>query len=325
VAKAIYEEATGAGEHAWESTEMGIVRLEGPVGGSGFSVQQVQDMPAGPVQLHINSGGGCITTGLAIYQALREHPHDVTCEIQNAGSAAVLPALAADHRAILSAGSVFIHQCWGSVVGREADMRAAARQFRRQNALYAAIVAERTGLSLRKVNQLMLVETRLTADQAIGLGFCHEEIADEPQQAPAGPGADLQQTAIAALAYERRRDQTQERQLRAEALPAAMASHAAAPALFPRLFPTLPPGPAGATLDRLFEAEQRMAQIRGALEVRLRRAINCGGRVQFPVRSTWTCSACGQDQYHPPVIHHLATPCAHCGATSTPEEDFTYE
>lgn len=302
-----------------------VITLRGPVGSETFNVRLVQNLPPGPLRVVIDSGGGCITTGVALYQILREHPGgQVTIEIIHAGSAAVLPALAGDHRKIHGNGSMFLHGCWGAVVGRESDMRQAARAFHQQNALYAAICQERTGLTLRRVNALMRAESQLGAGEAVRLGFAHEVLGELPQ-CPSTPAGDLQLTALAALQHEARARKPQECHLRSEALPAAMVSHSTAQPVFTKRLPAIPTGRAAAMLAAFVEGERREGAIRQQLEVRLKRAIDLGGRVTWPVRASWACGQCGTEQFHPPAQDCWATPCRNCGATSSPSSTSSEE
>jgi len=300
---------------------MQTIELTGPT--DSFSARSLQDLPPGPLKVVLDSPGGCIVSGLACYHALREHDGDVTVEIIRAGSAAVPIALAGDHRLIHGAGHFFVHGAWGSTVGRERDMYEAARTFRKQNRLYAGILAERTGLTLRAALKIMLDESQLSSTEAVRLGFA-DSIIGKPTEPPPRPSSPLERTALAALSCERRRMKPEAQKLCVESKPIAMCVPGA-PALLDRPGEPLPKispheHASGEALERFVEAQQRLTAIRFSLELRLRRAVEFGGHVTWPVRSAWICSTCNEKNYGPPEKNRLANPCRICGATFDKEE-----
>lgn len=294
---------------------MHTIQLSGPVGSESFSIRQVTDILDGPIKIIIDSPGGCIVSSLAIFHSLREHDGEITTEIYRAGSAAAIPALAGDIRLIDGSGYFFVHGCWGSVVGREADMRQAAAAFRAQNKLYDAVIAGRTGLSIRRVRALTRNETRLGAERAVELGFAHR-IIGTVKPCPPSPSSPLERTAMAALESEKRSEQPAMQKLCKEAWPIAMLAPGAAAVLDrpvkPR--PKIPPDKAGEALYAFVEAERREQCIRTGLAARLQRVITQGGRIDWPVRVSWRCSCCNAENFHPPSQQLLATPCRECGA-----------
>jgi len=317
MACAIHEKATGAGEHVWEPAEMEVIRLAGPVGTTGFCMQKVQALPAGPVHIHIDSGGGDITHAIAIYNLLLDHNAPITCTVARAGSASVICAMAADTRIIRNDGFVFLHCCIGAAIGSSRDLVEAAQTMDLQDKTYAEIVAARTGLDVDKVLALMEAETTLSAQEAVDFGFA---------SAITGPPAPItriayqpMKAALGTLEYGQRMAQPERIVSRAEALPVAMQHPGAGAFLEPRATPKIQADQAGQALMQFTEGQRRAQEIKTRLAHRLQRAIDCGGQVRFPVRVTWTCANCGASNFHHPARYQLATPCAECGA-STPKE-----
>jgi len=302
---------------------MQTIKLTGPVGDEGFNVRLLDDLTPGPVTVIIDSGGGCIVNGLAIFQKLIDHPGKVTTETIKAGSAAVLPALAGSHRVIHGSGYFFVHQCWGSVTGRAADMYQAAHTFREQNTLYAEILAERTSLTLRVIRKMMLDESQISSTEAVRLNFA-QDIIGKPTEPPPR-SSQLERTALAAMRYEDRMQTPPIRKLRDEARPAAMLAPGVEDSFLnkphKKLLPEVLPGKPGEALFFFVEAQRREATIRRHIASRIRRSINCGGHIIWPVRVTWTCPVCNQKNYHMPARDLLATKCAECGAQTSPDED----
>jgi ATP-dependent Clp protease protease subunit len=134
-----------------------------------------------PVTVNLNSPGGDMFEGLAIYNLLREHPAEVSVKVMGlAASAASVIAMAGDTIEMGLGSFLMIHNSWGGVVGNQHDMRAAADTFAEFDAAMASIYAARTGMDGADVSALMTAETWFRAEAAIEAGF-----ADSTFTAPA--------------------------------------------------------------------------------------------------------------------------------------------
>lgn len=168
-----------------------------PWTGEGVTAKRVgaalRAMGDAPVTVKVNSPGGDMFEGLAIYNLLREHPGEVTVKVMGlAASAASIIAMAGD-RVEMGLGSfLMIHNSWGMVVGNQADMREAAAVFAEFDAAMADIYAARTGMKAADVAALMAAETWLRPESAIERGFADgtfdvagmaDDGEDEPAQA----------------------------------------------------------------------------------------------------------------------------------------------
>lgn len=148
-----------------------------------------------PVTVNINSPGGDMFEGLAIYNLLREHPAKVTVRVMGlAASAASVIAMAGDEIEMGLGSFLMIHNSWGVVVGNQDDMRDAAATFAEFDAAMADIYAARTGGKAADIAQMMADETWLRAEAAIEAGF-----ADATFDAPEYETADTGKKARAAL------------------------------------------------------------------------------------------------------------------------------
>ena len=293
------------------------IHLHGPVGGEHFNIRLLDDLPDGPIKIIIDSGGGCSITSFAIYRELIEHPGRITTEVLNGGSAAVLVGLAGQRRTIRADGCIFIHRTWGSVIGTATAMAEAAERMEGWDAAIAAIYQERTGLSLERVYQLLDGETRLSPAEALKLGFVDKIIGHSPY---IKHSTTLEKTALACLSCEDATRSAAGTARYEQARPiAAMEPHAGPVLNKPVTVPKLPPGREIETLERFVETERREKRIRQQLALRLRRAINFGGRIDWPVRCTWTCTNCNSENHGPPAQNRLATKCAECGASHEEE------
>ncbi|KLB48562.1 peptidase, partial [Xanthomonas euvesicatoria] len=80
-------------------------------------------MGKGPVTVNVNSPGGDMFEGLAIYNLLREHDGEITVKVLGlAASAASIIAMAGDTVQIARAGFLMIHNAWVMAVGNRNDL-----------------------------------------------------------------------------------------------------------------------------------------------------------------------------------------------------------
>jgi ATP-dependent Clp protease protease subunit len=144
------------------------------------------------VTVNINSPGGDMFEGLAIYNLLREHPAKVTVKVMGvAASAASIIAMAGDE-VLMGTGSVLmIHNAWGMVIGNRHDFADAAEVFETFDKSMASIYAARTGMDDAEVMAMLDGATRasdgtyMTAAEAIEKGFADGEFEAGGTQARA--------------------------------------------------------------------------------------------------------------------------------------------
>jgi ATP-dependent Clp endopeptidase proteolytic subunit ClpP len=153
--------------------------------GGGFTLQKASDalraVGQQDVVVNINSPGGDMFEGIAIYNLLAQHKAKVTVNVMGiAASAASIIAMAGDVITMGTGSQIMIHNAWGVVVGNSNDMRLAADTFDGFNASLAEIYNARTGMKVAEIAALMDAETYLGTDQAIQLGFADSLLADAP-------------------------------------------------------------------------------------------------------------------------------------------------
>ncbi len=125
-----------------------------------------------PVTVAINSPGGDMFEGVAIYNMLAAHPAEVTVKVLGiAASAASVIAMAGDKILMGEGAQLMIHNSWGVVVGNQHDMAEASTVFAGFDASLAEIYHARTGAKLAEIKALMDAETFMRPDQAMKLGF----------------------------------------------------------------------------------------------------------------------------------------------------------
>jgi len=124
------------------------------------------------VTVKINSPGGDMFEGIAIFNMLRAHPAKVTVEVLGwAASAASIIAMAGDEIRMGLGTFMMVHNAWGIVVGNWHDMRDAADLFDGFDGAITDIYEARTGLKRADIEKLMDAETFMGPSEAVKNGF----------------------------------------------------------------------------------------------------------------------------------------------------------
>jgi ATP-dependent protease ClpP protease subunit len=136
-------------------------------------VDDLKSVKSKAITVHINSPGGEVWDGLAIYDALKNHPADVTVRITAlAASAASFIAMAGDKVIIGNNAQMMIHDAMAVAVGNPSDMRSMAELLDRQSDNIADIYARRAGGTADEWR------TRMSANGADGTWYFGQEAVD---------------------------------------------------------------------------------------------------------------------------------------------------
>jgi ATP-dependent protease ClpP protease subunit len=180
-------------------TKMYIYGDIGPWGVEALDVIEALRDISGPVEVHINSMGGSVWEGLAIYQALREHPHDITVVVDGlAASAASFIAMAGKTIEIGAAAHMMIHNAAAYCIGDADAMEASAKMLRNCTEAIAGLYAKRTGGDAADFIAAMAAETWYIGQQAVDAGLA-DAIRGEDDDEPAFP-ANAAQVSVFNLA-----------------------------------------------------------------------------------------------------------------------------
>ena len=168
--------------------------------GSGFTPKKMaailRQIGERPVSVAINSPGGDMFDGIAIYNQLAAHPAEVSVEIIGlAASAASVIAMAGDKISIGAGAFFMIHKCWGVVVGNRHDFTDASALFAPFDDAMAGIYAARTGQKQADIAAMMDAETWISAAQSVEKGF-----AESVSSAVTAPATDAAAHAASAKA-----------------------------------------------------------------------------------------------------------------------------
>ena len=128
--------------------------------------------PVAELTLRINSPGGSVFDGVAIYNALKRHQARVTVWIDGiAASIASMIAMAGDEVVMPENAMLVLHDPSGLVAGTAADMRATADALDKMAAAMVAAYRDKSGAGDAEVEALMATETWLSAEEAVELGL----------------------------------------------------------------------------------------------------------------------------------------------------------
>lgn len=132
------------------------------------------DLPdtVGEIRLHVNSPGGEVFEGIAILNALRNHPARVVAVVDGiAASAASFVAVGADETIMGRNAELMIHDAWGLCVGNADDMRKLADNLDRLSDNIASVYADKAGGDIATWRAAMAEETWYSAEEAVEAGL----------------------------------------------------------------------------------------------------------------------------------------------------------
>jgi ATP-dependent Clp endopeptidase proteolytic subunit ClpP len=145
-------------------------------------VQSIKNIKAKEIIVSIYSDGGSVFAGLAIYNALREHPAKVTVKIDSlAASIASVIAMAGEVEMPENA-FLMIHNPWGGVVGESKDMRKMADILDKLKGSLIMPYNSKTKIADEEISKMMDEETWLTAAEAVEKGFADRIIGETKAQ-----------------------------------------------------------------------------------------------------------------------------------------------
>lgn len=157
---------------------------------AGSFTRALRGITAPSIDLHINSPGGYVFDGVAIYSALLNHAATVDVHVDGiAASAASFVAMAGDTIAIEKPAKMMIHDASNLVFGNAEDMREMADLLDTLSDTIAEIYADRAGGTVETWRDAMKTETWYSAADAVAAGLAdrvaNDTTADNKTSAPA--------------------------------------------------------------------------------------------------------------------------------------------
>lgn len=148
--------------------------------GGGFTLKRLdaalRSIGRRDFEVHVNSPGGDMFEGVAIYNKIRDHAdaNGLSVKVKVLGvaaSAASVIAMAGDEIEIGVSSSIMIHNCWTIAMGNRRDFAEMAATMEKFDANMAAVYEARTGNSTDEIAAWMDAETWFSGQEAIDAGF----------------------------------------------------------------------------------------------------------------------------------------------------------
>lgn len=156
------------------------ILIYGDIGGSwwddgitGESItNQIASLDVDTINVRVNSGGGLVFEGLAIYQALARHDAKIVMHVDSiAASIASVIVMAGDEIRISEGANLMIHKPWSGVMGDADAMRKEADILDQLQEGLINIYVARTGAKRTELEAWVNSETWFLGQQAVDAGF----------------------------------------------------------------------------------------------------------------------------------------------------------
>ena len=145
------------------------------------------DNPKKEISIYINSPGGVVTSGLAVYDTMQfvRPPISTLCIGQAASMASLLLAAGAkDHRFALPNVRIMVHQPSGGFEGQATDIMRHAQEILSLKKRLNDIYVKHTGQPLNKIEDALERDTFMTAEMARDFGIVDQVIDSRPMTLP---------------------------------------------------------------------------------------------------------------------------------------------
>ena len=261
----------------------------------------------------LDSPGGDSGTAVAIFYALREFRFGVFCTIHRAASAGALIAMACTDRAIARNGHIMIHEAGRIAVGNASELRDVADSMEELDDSLAELLAERSGIAIERIRDMMAQESWVDADAALEMRLV-SEIAPPADPPPEGPSQSSSRVHFARWAIEAQLRDQDDPSAAAEFRSANLAAAAQMPVLqrAPSTKIALPATLTDRHIDLALEVRRRRREILEHEAQRLSAIQRRSSMAYRPGLPTWTCQDCGAPNTHSPGEGINPSPCFTC-------------
>jgi len=151
-----------------------LIHIYDEIGYVGVTAQQfMSDIAAikGPMEVHLNTPGGEVFDGIAIYNALKQRGNVTIVVDSLAASIGSVIAQAGNPTVVAKNAQIMIHDGFGMTVGNAADMREMADLLDKASDNIASIYAEKSGKPAEQWRNAMRKETWFSAEEAVAAGL----------------------------------------------------------------------------------------------------------------------------------------------------------
>jgi len=188
------------GKHTWfdivaKTDEVTEIFIYDEIGYWGVSasdfIRDLKGVKSKSINLRLNTPGGMVTDGHAIFNALKDHPATV-CTSNDALAASMGSILQLLGSPVFGGGGItmaknalfMIHNPWGFAMGDSEEMMKTANLLDKMTGILADTYVEATGKTKEEILQAMKDESWYTAEEAKAMGFC-TTISGENKEAAA--------------------------------------------------------------------------------------------------------------------------------------------
>lgn len=141
-------------------------------------VNELQGINAKSIDVYINSYGGEVAQGIAIYNVLKRHKAKVTTYVDGfACSIASVIAMAGDVRKMYDTSLLMIHNAWTVAQGNAEELRKQAEDLETINEQVTKSYLDVVNISEAELKSLLDNESWITADKALEMGFITEVVS----------------------------------------------------------------------------------------------------------------------------------------------------
>lgn len=155
-------------------------------------VNELQEVKAKSITVHINSYGGEVSEGLAIYNTLKTSGKNVTTVCDGfACSAASVVFMAGKKRVMNKASLLMVHNAWTMAEGNAEELRKAAEDIEKITKASIEAYKENVKISEEKIKELMDEEAWITPNEAVEYGFATEVKKTDPEEGAQQSARDI--------------------------------------------------------------------------------------------------------------------------------------
>lgn len=174
-------------------------------------VKELRDTEAKNLNVHINSYGGAVAEGLAIYNTLKNHSAHITTICDGfACSAASVIFMAGDKRIMNEASLLMIHNAWTYASGNADDLRKEAEDLDKITEASVNAYMSRVSISEEDLKKKMDDETWITAEEAVADGFATGIMEDDDEGAKQSAMKSIRERLIEGIAPAQSSEETLE-------------------------------------------------------------------------------------------------------------------
>lgn len=202
-------------EHPWYrfknvAADEAELLLYDEIGGFGTYAEdfltELKAVTAPKLRVKVNSPGGSVFEGVALANALRSHPAEVTVQVDGiAASIASVIAMAADRVVVQPQAMLMVHDASGVCLGNAQDMQDMAALLDKISDNIADAYVAKAGGSRDEWRQVMKAETWFNAEEAVEAGLADEVMSSKKQAQPEPDGDEpemLRRFDLAAYGYQ---------------------------------------------------------------------------------------------------------------------------